>query len=103
MFITATEVAEYLGVPEDDRMAQAAAAVCAEVTRVRYDLDLTVDAPAQVFQGSLLWAAELYQTYQAPTGFAGYGDIGTDVYGPIAPSRFATISRMVGLNRPLAL
>ena len=103
-WITPQEVADWLGIPAaDSRLETATLAVVAEIERVRDDLDFTLGAPDQVVQGALLWAGELYQVHNAPTGFSQYGDIGADVYGPIQPSRWASISRLCGLRRPLAL
>ena len=102
-WITPDEAAAHLGLQAvDQRLFEATLAVKSEVERVRDDLDFTA-VPDQVHYGALLWVGDLYQTHNAPTGFAGYGDVNADIYGPLQPSRWASISRLCGLRRPIAL
>jgi hypothetical protein len=50
--------------------------------------------------GSIVWAALFYQTRNAPSGFAGYGD-DTAMFDSLGARR-AEVMRMVGWRRPVA-
>lgn len=106
-WITVDEVGAYLDLPtveDDDNLQHATAAVKAAVEGRRSDLwDKSVDPavftpPAHVKTGSLIWAALMYQSRNAPSGFAGYGDdtMMLDTLG----ARRAEVMRLVGWRRP---
>jgi hypothetical protein len=107
-WLTIDEVALYLDLPEatvagDDNLALATAAVKAAVERRRSDLELEVDgavAPADVHGGAVMWAGLVYQTRNAPSGFAGYGDE-TMIYDSLGARR-AEVMRMIGWRRPVS-
>lgn len=102
-WITPEDVAAYLDVAgaPDDRMVDSTAAIRAAVERRRADLTFTDDAtvPADVRQGSIAWAALLWQQRSAPSGFTGYGDE-TQLVDTLG-SRRAEILRLVGWRRPV--
>jgi len=106
--ITVDDVAGYLDLPTvdpaDDNLSLSTAAVVAAVERRRSDLNAG-DPPAftptdDVRLGSILWAAILYQSRSAPSGFPGYGDETTmfDALG----ARRAEVLRLIGWRRPVA-
>jgi hypothetical protein len=102
-WITTGDVATRLDVaddPEDDRLTGSTAAVRAAVERRRSDLDFTdaETAPADVREGAIAWAAVMYQSRSAPSGFAGY-DAETALAE--AGSRRAEILRLLGWRRPV--
>jgi len=107
-WLTVEEVAAYLDIPSaavpgDDNLATATAAVKAAVERRRSDLDLveaTGAAPADVHAGSIMWAGLVYQSRNAPSGFAGYGDE-TVLFDSLGARR-AEVMRLVGWRRPVA-
>ena len=114
-WLTVADVAAYLDLPGDpaldDNLATSTAAVKAAVERRRSDLwvgrDLTVDPPVQgtftpgadVKGGAVMWAAIVYQTRNAPSGFAGYGDETAlvDTLG----ARRSEVLRLLGWRRPV--
>jgi len=107
-WITVDEVAAYLDLPTvdpaDDNLALSTAAVKAAVERRRSDL-ATGEPPTftptdDVHTGSVIWAAILYQSRSAPSGFAGYGDE-TGLFDPLGARR-AEVLRLVGWRRPYA-
>ena len=105
--ITVDDVAGYLDLPTvdpaDDNLSLSTAAVVAAVERRRSDLvdeTGTFAATDDVRLGSILWAAILYQSRSAPSGFPGYGDETTmfDALG----ARRAEVLRLIGWRRPVA-
>jgi hypothetical protein len=103
--ITPDDVAAYLDVPypPDDRLDLSTAAVVAAVEGRRSDLkvDGAMDTvPGDVHAGSIMWAAQLYQSRNAPSGYAGYGDE-TTLYDALGARR-AEIMRLIGWRRPVA-
>jgi hypothetical protein len=107
-WITPEEVAAYLDVPfdaADDNLTLSTAAVKAAVEHRRADLnagDPPVFTPTEdVHTGSVIWAAILYQTRSAPSGFAGYGDE-TSMFDPLGARR-TEVMRLIGWRRPLAV
>jgi len=113
-WLTPEEVALYLDVPYPDptgRVDGSTNAVIALVERRRSDLftggDSTAVPPVpavfvpgdDVHEGAKLWAAQMFQTRNAPSGYAGYGDEATlfDALG----ARRAEILRLVGWRRPV--
>jgi hypothetical protein len=106
-WLTADEVAAYLDLPgdpaADDNLQLAVATVKAAIERRRSDLGLTVDGatcPLDVHGGAVMWAALVYQTRNAPSGFAGYGDE-TVLFDSLGARR-AEVMRLVGWRRPVA-
>lgn len=108
-WITVEDVAGYLDLPgdvsADDNLALSTAAVKAAVERRRSDL-AAGDPPAfqatdDVRAGAIMWAGLVYQTRNAPSGFAGYGDE-TTLYDALGARR-AEVMRMIGWRRPLAV
>ena len=116
-WLTPADVAAYLDLPgdpaADDNLLLSTAVVKAAVERRRRDLWTGGDPAAippvpdvftpseEVRGGSIMWAGLVYQTRNAPSGFAGYGDETTllDTLG----ARRAEVMRLVGWRRPLAL
>ena len=116
-WLTVDDVAAYLdlpaaGVPTDDNLALSTAAAKAAVERRRSDLVVpgnpdavppTVDTftpTDDVKLGATLWAAILYQSRSAPSGFAGYGDE-TQIFDALGARR-AEVMRLIGWRRPVA-
>jgi hypothetical protein len=106
-WITVADVAAYLDLPgdptSDDNLALSTAVVKAAVEGRRADLwtrdDPPVFAPpAHVKGGSVIWAGLIYQTRNAPSGFAGYGDE-TYMLDSLGARR-AEVMRLVGWRRP---
>lgn len=102
-WITTTDVAELLDVPDDagdERLVLSTAAVKAAVERRRSDLTFTdaTTVPADVRLGAISWAGVMYQAKSAPAGFAGY-DAETALAE--AGSRRAEILRLLGWRRPV--
>jgi hypothetical protein len=109
-WITADDVAAYLDLPTaegDDNLALSTAAVKAAVEKRRSDLnatagDATTFTPTEdVRGGSIMWAALVYQSRSAPSGFASYGDE-TWVIDSLG-SRRSEILKMIGWRRPVAV
>jgi len=107
-WITPADVAGYLDLPgdpaADDNLLLSTAAVKAAVEGRRSDL-WTGDPPAftpgdAVRLGSIIWAGLIYQTRNAPSGFAGYGDE-TAMFDSLGARR-AEVMRLVGWRRPVA-
>ena len=105
-WLTVEDVAGYLDLPgdpsTDDNLVASTAAARAAVERRRSDLKLVDDAtvaPADVHTGAMIWAALIYQTRNAPSGFAGYGDE-TMVYDSLGARR-AEVMRLIGWRRPV--
>jgi len=105
-WLTPEDVGAYLDLIEanvatDDNLALSTAAVKAAVERRRSDLDFTdsLTVPADVKGGAVIWAGLIYQTRNAPSGFAGYGDE-TTVYDSLGARR-AEVMRMIGWRRPV--
>ena len=102
-WITTGDVAELLDIPDDSadsRLVDSTAAARAAVERRRSELDFAdaTTVPADVRAGSIAWAAILYQSRSAPSGFAGY-DAETALME--AGSRRAEILRLIGWRRPV--
>jgi hypothetical protein len=106
-WITPEDVAGYLDLPTadgDDNLTLSTAAVKAAVEGRRADLwDRTVDPavflpPDHVRTGAIIWAGLVYQTRNAPSGFAGYGDE-TWVIDSLG-SRRSEVMRLIGWRRP---
>jgi hypothetical protein len=107
-WLTVDDVAKYLDLPgdpsTDDNLELSTAAARAAVERRRSDLRLVdedVVAPDDVHAGAVMWAGLIYQTRNAPSGFAGYGDE-TAVYDALGARR-AEVMRLVGWRRPVAI
>jgi hypothetical protein len=103
-WLTPEDVAAYLDLPAasvdgDDTLAPSTAAVNAAVARRRSDLDFST-VPADVKGGSVMWAGLVYQSRNAPSGFAGYGDE-TMLFDSLGARR-AEVMRLVGWRRPVA-
>jgi hypothetical protein len=109
-WLTPDDVGAYLDLPPaavagDDNLALSTAAVKAAVERRRSDLFTSLDPPVfspgdDVRAGSIMWAALVYQTRNAPSGFAGYGD-DTMLFDTLGARR-AEVMRLVGWRRPVA-
>jgi hypothetical protein len=115
-WLTVDDVAAYLDLPTaegDDNLALSTDAVKAALERRRSDLwaggDPEADPPvpdtfqpgADVKGGAVIWAALVYQTRNAPSGYAGYGDE-TMIFDALGARR-AEVMRMVGWRRPVAV
>ena len=108
-WLTVADVAAYLDLPGDgsgdDNLALSTAAVKAAVERRRADLTAgdppAFTPPADVKAGAVMWAGLVYQTRNAPSGFAGYGDE-TMVYVALGARR-AEVMRLIGWSRPVAI
>jgi len=110
-WLTVDDVAGYLDLPTvdpaDDNLALSTAAVKAAVEARRSDLFDDAVPPAftptdDVRTGSILWAAILYQSRSAPSGFAGYGDE-TQIMFDALGARRAEVLRLIGWRRPVAI
>jgi hypothetical protein len=107
-WLTVEDVAVYLDLPGDptldDNLALSTAAVKAAVESRRSDLSLEgVFTPTDdVKGGAVMWAALVYQTRNAPSGFAGYGDEGAMLFDSLGARR-AEVMRLLGWRRPVAL
>ena len=115
-WITSDAVATYMKVtsPRQPDLDQIVAAVQAEVERVRSDIDYlnappTTDDPVNgiigqhqnVWFGALLWATDLYQARINANGpYPQYDQDGADLYA-VASTKWANISRLIGLRRPV--
>lgn len=104
-WLTVDDVAAYLDLPTaagDDNLELSTAAVKAAVERRRSDLNVggVFTPDADVKGGSVMWAGLLYQTRNAPSGFAGYGDE-TVLYDSLGARR-AEVMRLLGWRRPVA-
>ena len=104
-WLTVDDVAAYLDLPgtADDNLELATAAVRAAVERRRSDLvvDGVFTPGDDVKGGATMWAALVYQTRNAPSGFAGYGDE-TTLYDSLGARR-AEVMRLIGWRRPVAV
>ena len=103
-WLTVDEVAAYLDLPTvDDNLVTATATVKAAVERRRSDLwagePLAFTPPDDVKGGSVMWAALVYQTRNAPSGYSGYGD---DTLFDSLGARRAEVMRLIGWRRPVA-
>ena len=105
-WLTPEDVAAYLDLPssDDDNLALSTAAVKAAVERRRSDLwagEPSAFVPGdEVRAGSIMWAALVFQSRNAPSGFAGYGDE-TMLFDTLGARR-AEVMRLVGWRRPVA-
>lgn len=106
-WLTVEDVAAYLDLPGDptldDNLALSTATVKTAVERRRSDL-VAGEPPAlvpgdEVKGGAIMWAALVYQTRNAPSGFAGYGDE-TMLFDALGARR-AEVMRLLGFKRPL--
>ena len=103
-WLESTDVARYLDVPypdEDGRVDHATNSVRAAVERRRSDLvfeETTV--PADVRAAAIEWAALIYQSRNAPSGFSGYSEE-TVLYDSLGARR-GDILRRLGWRRPVA-
>jgi hypothetical protein len=106
-WLTVEDVAAYLDLPgdptTDDNLGTSTAAVKAAVERRRDNLFDASDPPAfvpgdDVKAGAIFWAALVYQTRNAPSGFAGYGDE-TMLFDSLGARR-AEVMRLLGWRRP---
>lgn len=101
-WLEATDVARYLGVayPDDDgRVDHATDSVRAAVERRRSDIDFATEAPADVRNASIEWAALIYQARNSPSGFPGYSE-DTVLYDSLGARR-GEILRRIGWRRPV--
>lgn len=74
---TASALAAFLNIPEDGRCADAVAAAVEWAQDRRSLTDpLALWESARVRQGTILYAALLYQAAATPQGFAGYDEFG---------------------------
>ena len=60
-------------------------------------IDVILNPPSP----GIFWAALIYQTRNAPSGFAGYGD-DTMIYDALGARR-AEVMRLIGWRRPVAI
>ena len=104
-WLTVEEVAAYLDIPgdvtTDDNLAASTAAVKAAVERRRDDLrmpDGSFYPSPDVKTGAVQWAALIYQSRNAPSGVAGYGDE-TMLFDSLGARR-AEVMRLLGWRRP---
>ena len=105
-WLTPEDVAAYLDLPtaDDDNLVLSTAVVKAAVERRRSDLfsgDPSQFSPSdEVRGGAVMWAALVFQTRNAPSGFTGYGDetMLLDTLG----ARRAEVMRMLGWRRPVS-
>jgi hypothetical protein len=100
-WLTPDEVARYLDVPypeDSGRIDGATAAAKAAVERRRSDLDFAA-VPEDVHQGAIMWAAQMFQVRNAPSGYSGYGD-DTQLFDSMGTRR-AEIMRLIGWRRPV--
>jgi hypothetical protein len=107
-WLTVDAVAAYLDLPAgavvgDDNLELSTAAVKAAVERRRSDLVVeAVFTPSdEVRAGAIMWAALVYQSRNAPSGFAGYGDE-TVLFDSLGARR-AEVMRLLGWRRPVAI
>lgn len=101
--ITTDDVQRYLGPMADTgRIAEATAGAVAYVEARRSDLDFaTLEAPDDVWLGSVIYASILYSQRSSPSGMAAFGDAaGIDVSGDPAYPR---AMRLIGWRRPVAI
>jgi len=104
-WLTPEDVAAYLDLPvaDDDNLVLSTAAVKAAVERRRSDLwvgDPAAFSPGEdVRAGAIIWAALIFQTRNAPSGFTGYGDE-TQMIDSLGARR-AEVMRLVGWRRPV--
>jgi hypothetical protein len=104
MWITASDIAAFLEIPEEPRMADAAAAIAAQVERIHPTLDYIAGVPADIKLGAVMWAASIVQQRTAPQGFPQYGEPGLDMYAAaMQGSRWAEIQRLLRLRKPVAV
>ena len=102
MWLTDSEVADYLGIiaTGDTRLPVAVAAAQVWVERSRPDLDWASAPPADVHLGGILMAALLYQSGASPSGMPSFDDLGSyDDTG----ANLAQIYRLIGSRRPVVL
>ena len=105
-WLTPADVAAYLDLPGDpsldDNLALSTAAIKAAVERRRSDLNVDgVFTPSDEVKGAaVMWAALVYQSRNAPSGFAGYGDE-TMIFDALGARR-AEVMRLLGWRRPVA-
>jgi hypothetical protein len=106
-WLTVDDVAAYLdipaaAVPGDDNLELAVATIKRAIERRRSDLNVdgTFTPDDEVKGGAVVWAALFYQTRNAPSGFAGYGD-DTMMFDALGARR-AEVMRLVGWRRPVA-
>jgi hypothetical protein len=106
-WLTPDDVAAYLDLPTatDDNLVLSTAAVKASVERRRSDLWTSGSPPVyapgdDVKAGAVMWAALIFQTRNAPSGFAGYGDE-TMMFDSLGARR-AEVMRLLGWRRPVA-
>jgi hypothetical protein len=101
-WITGADLEARLGLGAGDPMAvQQAAAACQLVRRRRsYTADDVLGNDVAVIEGTLRWAALLYQGVNAAAGFAEYDEFGnrTDGYG----DAISEIYRLVGSDPVVA-
>lgn len=106
-WLASSDVSEYLGAMSDPaRVDDATAAAKAYVEGRRSDLELDLleagEAPADVFLGSILYAALIYHARVSPTGYAALGDGAIDIPGDPTLS-YARAMRLIGSRRPVAI
>jgi hypothetical protein len=95
--ITPDEVAEYLGVPVDDRVEQSTDAAIDWVQKRRCNTAKDVlwhDSDVRL--GGVLFAALLYQSRATPLGISGYDEAA--LYAPGAPDALYRARELVGLD-----
>ena len=95
MAVDPVDLADHLGVTQDDRVDRAAAAATswAEHRRSATDpVDLWADS--DVSYGGLLYGALLYQSRSAPSGFSGYDESG--VFGGVSQEALFRARDLVG-------
>ena len=106
-WLTVEQVAAYLDLPGDasldDNLALSVGTVRSALERRRSDLNVgdppTFTPTAELHGGAVIWAALVYQTRNAPSGFAGYGDE-TMLFDTLGARR-AEVMRLVGWRRPV--
>lgn len=103
-WLTSSDIAAFLEAPEEPRMADAAAAVMAQVERIHPALDYVNGPPADIKLGAVMWGADICQRRTAPQGFPQYGEPGLDMYAAaMQGSRWAEIQRLLRLRKPVAV
>jgi hypothetical protein len=100
-WINADDLQARLGHPVDPMRAQGAAAAACELVRGRrqWTSDGNLACNPAVREGTLRWAAVLYQSVNAPSGFASYEQLGD--YGQYGDT-MSEIYRLIGFDPVVA-
>lgn len=97
---TVDQVADWLGLPVDQRMDDALAAALESATHVRPDLDPDGNVGADVNLAVVKWAAIMYRSRTTPAGFSTFDQFAADSadYG----SAIYEIRQLLGSRKPVA-